>query len=214
MSDSLSTGVTRRTMSVLTHYVDADSGAGEYHITTGVEVTGFNFDISVNAIVTGSFPTIGRTYTADTTLPAESTFNSVSTTEPFAGIDGRILQDEALIGYVTSVAATNDNSQSAQFEIGDSGVSFIEKGRANNTLSLSSFFVDSTQFDKFINETEVAVVAILEGVDGALSFEYPVVKYTSGGPEVGGEESVTQTLEAQATGTATQSSLTIRRIIA
>lgn len=214
MSDVLKTGVTRRTMSVLTHYTDADSGAGEYHITTGVEVTGFNFDISVNAMVTGSFPTMGRGYAADTALPAGSTFNAISETEPFAGIDGRLLQDGVLLGFVTSVNTTNDNAQSAQFEIGDDEVSFIEKGRANNTLSLSSFFLDSDQLNKFINETEVSLVTILEGVDGALSFEYPVVKYTSGAPEVAGEESVTQTMEAQATGTATQSSLEIRRILA
>jgi len=115
---------------------------------------------------------------------------------------------------MTSVAIANDNAASAQFEIGDSGVSFVEKGRANNTISLSSFFVDSTLFNKFINETESSLVTILEGVDGSMSFEYPVVKYTSGAPEVGGEGSITQTLEAQATGNTTQSSLIIRRILA
>lgn len=211
--DKLEIGEARTSFSVLTHFADADGGAGEYHITTGVEITGFNFDVAVNAIVTGVFNTIGRAYEADAALPSGSTFPAMVKTEPFAGVDGRITEAGVLIGLVTSVANTLDNAASAQFEIGSNNTSFIEQGRANSTLSLSTFFEDSTLLNKFINETETSVVIILAGTDGALSFTYPRVIYTTGTPDVAGEGSITQALDAQAlAGASGESSLVIQRL--
>ena len=198
VSDVLTVGSLRRTFSVLTHFQDADGGAGEYHITKGVEISGWNFDVAVNAMVTGSFPTIGRSYHPDTTLPAGSTFPLVDKTEPYAGVDGRILEDDLTLGFITSATSNLDNNASAQFEIGSNDVSFISRGRANSTLSLASYFTNSVQLEKFVNETEVSVVITLEGDDGALSFTYPRVKYTSGAPDVAGEGEITQTLDGQA----------------
>jgi len=60
LGSKLSIGSTKRSFSILTNYADADGGAGIYQLTKGVEITGFSFDISVNALVTGTFTTIGR----------------------------------------------------------------------------------------------------------------------------------------------------------
>ncbi len=212
VGDKLQIGTDRKTFSILTHYADADGGAGEYHITTGVEIVGFNFDVSVNAIVTGTLNTIGRAYTPDTALPAGSTFVATPKTEVFAGVDGRIFENEDVIGYVTSCSITHDTASSAQFEIGSDDVSFIEKGRANTTLSISTFFYDSALLQKFINEQETSVQVTAVGNDGSMSFWFPRVIYTSGAPELGGEGSITQTLDAQVLGINGGSSITICRI--
>lgn len=212
VGDTLSVGAIRRTVSILSNFPDSD-GAADYQLITGVEITGFNFDVSVNAMVTGSLPTIGRELSLlGATSPSGSTFNSPITTEVFSALDGRILQDGVVIGFFTSVTITNDNNQSAQFEIGSEGVAFIEKGRVNNTLTISTFFSTTALLQKFLDETVVQLTTILEGIGGSLMFDFPTVKYTAGSPEVGGEASVVQNLEAQAIGGVGNSSLIIRRI--
>lgn len=212
VGDTLGIGTTRRTFSILTHFADAGGGSGEYHLTTGVEITGYSFDVSVNAIVTGSLSTIGRKYESDVALPAGSTFPVVPKTEVFAGVDGRIFENDAVLGYVTSMSFALDNAASAQFEIGSDDVSFIEIGRANSTLSLSTFFYDSALLTKFINETETKVQLTLAGNDGTMAVYFPRVVYTSGTPEVSGEGSITQTFDAQALRNGAESSVTISRI--
>jgi len=213
VGDTLSVGSIRRTMSILSNFPDSD-GTADYQLVTGVEFTGFTIDISVNAIVTGTLPTLGRELSLlGATLPSGSTFTSLISTEIFSALDGRILQDGVIIGFFSSLSITNDNAQSAQFEIGSEGVAFIEKGRANNTLSISTFFSSTNLLQKFLNETEVQLTAILEGINGSLMFDFPTVKYTSGSPEVGGETSVVQNMEAQAIGSVGNSSIIIRSIV-
>ncbi len=212
VGDTLAVGSIRRTMSILSNFPDSD-GTPDYQLVTGVEIIGFSFDISINAIVTGSLPTLGRDLSLlGATPPTGSTFGPAIKTEVFSALDGRILQDGEIIGFFSTMSISNDNSQSAQFAIGSQGIAFTEKGRANNTLSISTFFSTTDLLQKFLNETVVQIVAILEGLDGSLMFDFPTVKYTSGSPEVEGETSVVQNLEAQATGGVGNSSLIIRRI--
>lgn len=213
VGDTLSVGSLRRTLSILTNLPDSD-GTADYQLVNGVEITGFNFDLSVNAIVTGSLPTLGRElFLLGATAPAGSTFDSAITTEVFSALDTRILEDGVVIGFFSSMGITNDNAQSAQFAIGSDGVSFTEKGRANNTVSISTFFSTTDLLQKFLDETVVQLIAILEGIDGSLMFDFPTVKYTAGSPEIAGETSIIQNLEAQATGSVGNSSLIIRRIV-
>lgn len=197
-STKLGVGSTRRTFSILTHYADADDGAGEYHLATGCEIVGYSFDCSVNANVTGTFSVLGRNYTADTALPSGSTFNSLPTAEVFSSMDGIITDAGTVMGLTTSMSFSLDNAASAQFVIGDSYAAFIEQGRANSTLTLNTFFENSDLLNKFINEEESRVSLTLVGASGGMSFYFRRVVYTSGAPEVGGEGSVTASMNAQA----------------
>jgi len=217
----LGVGTARRTISIMTHYADADAnvGAGEYHIARGVEITGFAFNIAVNALVTGTLSTIGMSYEVDSGLPAGSTFTSVAKTEVYSNVDGAIIDmtlanssySADVIGYVTSLDMSLDNAASPQFTIGNDSVSFIERGRANSTLSLSAFFFDSTLLSRFVNETETAISVMLSNTSGNNAIKYGRVVYTSGAPEIAGEGSIMQTLEAQAlVGAAGQSSIELQ----
>lgn len=196
--DYYDVGTDRQTFSILTHYADADDGAGEYHLYTGCEITGYSFDVSANANVTGSFTVIGRGYSPDAALPSGSTFNAKSESEIFAFVDGRIYQDNAALGLITSASINLDNAAQAQFAIGSDDAAFIERGRANTTLSLSSFFVDSTLLNKFVNEDESTVVILLDGNDGVMAFVCPRVVFTTGTPDVSGEASIVQNFDVQA----------------
>ena len=66
---------------------------------------------------------------------------------------------------------------------------------------------------KFINETQVEINSILSGVKGAMSISMKRAELTAVTPEIGGAESVTQSIEGQATGNSQQSSIVIQRLV-
>ena len=211
--DKIGTGNLCGTMSILTWMSGKCGTVDKYILTSGVEFTGFSFEVAVNAQITGSFPMLGRSQTFSASPPAGSTFNPDTTTRSFAGVDGKILVDDAVRAFVTSATITNDNEASAQFELGDKGVSFVERGRANNTISVSAYMDDTDLIEQFVNETETSFVTILSGPDGAMSFSHPRTFLTAATAEIGGPTSITQTLEGTATGTSLESSLVIQRLL-
>ena len=211
--DSIGTGSECKTMSILTWLRGKCGTVDQYIVTKGVEFTGFSFEVAVNAQVTGSFPLLGRSQDF-TGLPAGSTFAPELTTRAFGGVDGKILVDGAVEAFITSSTLTNDNGASAQFELGNKGVSFIERGPATNTVSMSGFMSNVDLVQRFVNETETRADIILNGQDGAMSFSYPKTFLTAATPEIGGPTSITQSLEGTATGSKTQSSVIIQRLAA
>ncbi|ARK07376.1 hypothetical protein [Salmonella phage SE40] len=91
-------------------------------------------------------------------------------------------------------------------------MAFVERGRAANTFSLAGKLYDLTLLNKFLDETEMEVSSVLDGPDGAMSFTLKRASLTSATPEIGGPESITLSLEGQATGNQFQSSIVIQRI--
>ena len=209
--DKIGTGSLCPTLSILTWYRGRCGTLDEYVVTKGVEFTGFSFEVAVNAQVTGSFPLLGRSQDF-TGLPAGSTFAAELTTRAFAGVDGKVLVDNVIEAFVTSGTLTNDNESSAQFQLGDKAVSFVERGRATNTVSMSGFMCNTDLIERFASETETSISFILNGLDGSMAFSYPKAFLTAATPEIGSPTSVTQTLEATAIGSKTQSSITIQRL--
>lgn len=210
--DTLKTGNTCKTFSILTWYKGQCGGTGAYTLTKGVEVSGFTVEQAVNAMVTGSFPFIGRSQEILTTPPSGSNFSSVTFgDEPFSSVDVSVFD-----GYTPlrcdSLTITNDNSASAQFELGNTNVAFVERSRAANTFSISGKLYDMAMIQKFINEQQVEINSILAGVNGAMSFSLKRAELTAVTPEIGGPESITQSIEGQATGNQYQSSIVIQRI--
>lgn len=213
--DTLETGntcKTCKTFSILTWYKGQCGGTGAYTLTKGVEVSGFTIEQAVNAMVTGSFPFIGRSQEILTTPPTGSDFSSVTFgDEPFSSVDVSVFDGSTPL-RCDSLTITNDNSASAQFELGNTNVAFVERGRAANTFSISGKLYDMAMIQKFINEQQVEINSILAGVNGAMSFSLKRAELTAVTPEIGGPESITQSIEGQATGNQYQSSIVIQRI--
>lgn len=209
--DSIGTGSLCSTLSILTWYRGKCGTVDQYVVTKGVEFTGFSFEVAVNAQVTGSFPLLGRSQDF-TGLPAGSTFKAESTTRAFAGVDGKVLVDNEIEAFITSSTLTNDNEASAQFELGSKAVSFVERGRATNTVSMSGFMANIDLIQRFADEVETSIAIVLNGLDGAMSFTYPKSFLTAATPDISGAASITQSLEATATGSKEQSSVIIQRL--
>lgn len=210
--DTLETGNACKTFSILTWYKGQCGGTAAYTLTKGVEVSGFTIEQAVNAMVTGSFPFIGRSQEILTTLPSGSNFSSVTFgDEPFSSVDVSVFDGSTPL-RCDSLTITNDNSASAQFELGNTNVAFVERSRAANTFSISGKLYDMAMIQKFINEQQVEINSILAGVNGAMSFSLKRAELTAVTPEIGGPESITQSIEGQSTGNQYQSSIVIQRI--
>lgn len=210
--DTLETGNACKTFSILTWYKGQCGGTGAYTLTKGVEVSGFTIEQAVNAMVTGSFPFIGRSQEILTTPPSGSNFSSVTFgDEPFSSVDVSVFDGSTPL-RCDSLTITNDNSASAQFELGNTNVAFVERSRAANTFSISGKLYDMAMIQKFINEQQVEINSILAGVNGAMSFSLKRADLTAVTPEISGPESITQSIEGQATGNQYQSSIVIQRI--
>lgn len=210
--DKLETGNLCKSYSILTWMKGKCGAPDSYIVTRGVEFTGFTIEQAVNAMVTGSFPFIGLNQEILASLPSGSTFTVNFDAEPFASVDVAAYDGTAPLKLIDTFTITNDNGASAQFELGNAGVAFVERGRAANTFSLAGKLYDLTMLNKFLNETQVELTSILSGVQGAMSFTLKRAELTAATPEIGGPESVTLTIEGQATGNQFQSSIVIRRL--
>ncbi|ELP9742231.1 hypothetical protein R2C28_004519 [Salmonella enterica] len=212
IADKLETGNLCKTYSILTWFKGRCGGADSYVITRGVEFTGFTIEQAVNAMVTGSFPFIGLNQEILSAPPAGSTFTVNFNAQPFASVDVSAFNGTAPLKLIDTFTITNDNGTSAQFELGNDSVAFVERGRAANTFSLAGKLYDMTLLNLFLNETQIELTSILAGPDGAMSFTLKRAELTSATPEIGGPESVTLNMEGQATGNQMQSSIIIQRI--
>lgn len=213
IADKLETGNLCKTYSILTWFKGKCGGADSFLLTKGVEFTGFTIEQAVNANVSGSFPFIGLSQEVLTAPPAGSDFTQVVLdTKAFSSVDVSAFNGTAPLKLIDTFTITNDNAASAQFELGNSSVAFVERGRASNTFSLAGKLYDTTLLNLFLNETQIELTSILAGPDGAMSFTLKRADITAATPEIGGPESVTLSLEGQATGNSVLSSIVIQRI--
>lgn len=212
VADRLETGNLCKTYSVLTVFTGKCGTVDAYLLTKGVEFSGFSIEQAVNAMVTGSFPFIGLSQEVLSAQPAGSSFPYSFDAEPFASVDVSAFNGTAPLKLIDTFTITNDNATSAQFELGNESVAFVERGRASNTFSLAGKLYDMTLLNLFLNETQVEMTSILSGVTGAMSFTLKRAELTAATPEVGGPESVTLTIEGQATGNRLLSSIVIQRL--
>lgn len=128
--DKLETGNLCKTYSILTWFKGRCGGADSYVITRGVEFSGFSIEQAVNAMVTGSFPFIGLSQEILSAPPAGSTFTVNFDAQPFASVDVSAFNGTAPLKLIDTFTITNDNGASAQFELGNDSVAFVERGRA------------------------------------------------------------------------------------
>jgi hypothetical protein len=212
IADKLETGNLCKTYSILTWLKGRCGGADSYIITRGVEFSGFSIEQAVNAMVTGSFPFIGLSQEILTAPPSGSTFTVNFDAQPFASVDVSAFNGTAPLKLIDTFTITNDNGTSAQFELGNDSVAFVERGRAANTFSLAGKLYDMTLLNLFLNETQIELTSILSGPDGAMAFTLKRAELTAATPEIGGPESITLTMEGQATGNPMQSSIVVQRI--
>lgn len=172
----LKQGVTKKFFTFEEGFEDMDPA--QFQAMVGAMVNTFSLSVSTNAMITGSFSLVGKSAGAfsDTSLDAEPT--AAPTTDPFDSYTGSLTEGGAS-AVVTALSISLNNGIEALFACFASLAHRMGVGRANLTGSLSAFFESAATANKFLNETESALVFSLEDLDGnSYTFTIPRIKYT------------------------------------
>lgn len=185
IGSNIKVGVARKKIAILTVYNDITPGTPVYDLAIDAEITGFNFSVGVNSIVTGTFNMIGRYFGNNVALPTGSTFAPDSTKEPFSGFEGGVIYDQSALGFVSSLEITLDRGAQASFVVGDKFASHITYTKARSTLTANTFLYDGNPLKSaFFSEAEKQVVLVCNDGTNATMFRYPRVTITSAAPQV------------------------------
>lgn len=208
-SDRLEVGTTRKYFSLLAVYNDFPGGP-YYELTTGAEMTGFSMNGAVNALVTGTIPSIGRKLAGSFTLPAGATLEDANKNKPYSGIDTCMYKNGLKFAVATSVDIGLDRGAAASFVLCDKFVNHVGYDKANVTMNTQTFFIDTSVDDDFLAENVVGISSRF-GVDGKIfSATIPQGRITSAEKTVDTGD-ITQAHNVQAY-KGDESSLILRRL--
>lgn len=152
----------------------------QYQNLVGAMINTLSLSISTNAMVTGSFGIIGKGASAFSSVSLDDSPETAPTSDPFDSYTGSLTEGGAS-AVVTAVNLSLNNGLEALFACFADMAHRVGVGRANLTGSLSAFFENAVTANKFLNETESALVFSLVDLDGnSYTFTVPRIKYTGG----------------------------------
>lgn len=199
-TDQAKCGITRHFFTFIRYFSDQITG-NPYHIYRGCEISGLEITLAANTKVTGKFTVVGRSLelAADLTGLGIPTYPPVSTTKPFDSFNGTLNEAGAALGIATEMTLTLANGINPRFVVGspDSLAPSVE--RSNLTAQLTTYFEDSTLYEKFLNETESDIdFEFLDTSGNSLKLVIPRVKFTGAKADLSGEGPVITPLPVQA----------------
>lgn len=210
----LKAGTTRRSFSVERFFGDILTADKPYHRFTGVELNTMALAISANAMITGTFGTVGQNMTTGTTAIAGATYANPTTTSPLDSFTGTLNEAGTPIAVITEIQLNLENGLEARFVVGSKQSILPSIGRSNCSGTITAYFENSLLLDKFINETESNIVFELpDGAGNKYVFTLPRIKYNGGQPDVEGEGPITLSMPFQALlDSVTQTNIQIERV--
>lgn len=213
-STILKAGVERRSFSVLRHFTDIESAGKPFHLYTGVILNNLSLSLTPDAMVTGSFGTVGQRLALSTTAPDGTTYTEAPTTRVFDAFTGSLLEGGSPLALITEISLTLENGVAPRFVAFSDETILPQIGQSNLTGSVSLYFEDAAMYEKFINETGSSIVFTLTDLEGnSYKFTLPRISYTGGQPDVSGAGSITLTMPLQAIyDAATDTNVSIVRI--
>jgi len=153
----------------------------QYQPTRGVAVNQMSLTVSPESIVGGTFDLLGMSFDvfsgSELGTPAVAPTNS-----PYDSFTGQIVEGTAVIGLITGIDFTLNNSRVLQAVIGSKNSPDVFEGQGIVTGSMQALFQDATLWNKFKNETETTLQIKLNelGTTGFHAITFPRVKYTAG----------------------------------
>lgn len=184
--DELKFGVALGSFTIRRRFTDIAT----QQVFTGVKMSGFTLSAQINAPVTLTFSTLGKSM-GTTDLSGES-IADVTTTSPFSGLDvGSINEGGSVIALILGVEMALVNGLEPTFVLGSDTSDVPTQGRSKITGTITARFEDQVLLDKFVNETESSLDFVLTDLDGnTYKFDLPRIKYTGGQPDVSGEGAI------------------------
>lgn len=190
----LKAGVTRHSFTIEEGFTDVDV----YKEVQGALVNQFQLSIQPDSMITGTFAMVAlRASDASKESVAPSAVVDVATNAPYDSFTGELKIAGEVVADIAGINLNLQNGAEAKFAVlgGQNAYRMLE-GRSNLTLEINADFKDSTHYDRFLNETEVAIEFEIVDTEGnKYAYSLPRVKYTGNNPTVT-ENDVTQQLSA------------------
>ena len=186
-TDVLKVGTTPKFFSVEDYAADIDQA----RLFTGCTVNSMGVSLAPNQMVSTTFGVVGKDMTIGAT---EKTQDAASGAAPFDAYSGSLkiaTHGSALAeaAIVTGMDFTLTNGYAPTFVIGDDSAPSLEFGRAEVEGTLSVYFEDATQINRFVNETETALEVQVGDGSNTMTFLFPRTKINSADVGVDGPTS-------------------------
>jgi hypothetical protein len=171
---------------------DAAEDISQFRLFTGMSVSTMSVSIAPNQMVTGTFEMVGQSMAqAATTGSTGGAVTASSVNSPFDSYSGTISDGGSDIAIVTSIDFSVSNSFAPTFVVGSATAPQLEFGRAVIEGNMTVYYQDANLIDKFLNETESAIVINVNDPSGssAYTFTFPRVKYNGAAVPLANPES-------------------------
>ena len=183
----LKVGTTPKFFSIEDYAADIDQA----RLFTGCTVNTMGVSLAPNQMVTTTFGMVGKDMTIGGT---EKTQDAASGAAPFDAYSGNLKiathgSSLASAAIVTGMDFTLTNGYAPTFVIGDDSAPSLEFGRAEVEGTLSVYFEDATQINRFVNETETALEVEVGDGTNTMTFLFPRTKINSADVGVDGPTS-------------------------
>lgn len=187
LPDVLKVGTTPKYFSIEDYAADIDQA----RLFVGQTISSMSVSLAPNQMVTTTFSMIGKDMTISGT---QKTQDASTGSAPFDAYSGDLsigdVGSASASAIVTAVDFSVDNAFQPSFVIGDDGPVCLNYGFATIEGTFTAFFADAALINRFLNETETALIVSVNDPDGAneYTFEFPKIKINSADTSVSGPE--------------------------
>jgi len=193
-SESLKAGVTQKSLVIERAFADV----AQYLVYNGCVANALSLNITAGQVVTGSVGFVGSKMTASGTV-LDASITAAPTGDPFTAFEGTLFEAGTAIAIITGMTLSLDNGVEANFVVGSDETPQLSYGRSNLTGTVTAFFEDLVQLNKFINETESSLkMTLTDSANKVLQISIPRLKYNGGDIPVSGEQSLQINMPFQA----------------
>lgn len=176
----------------------AFSDISQYQRYTGSVINTMSLEINPNAMVTGSFGFICKDMDTGSGVYVTSPSAVSSTTAPFDGFVGTVTE-ASISGVISSLSLSLDNGFERNFVLMSSTAPQMTSGKSNINGSITLYFADTTEYAKFVNETESSIeIQLQDPSANTITIKLPRIKYTSADVPVNSDGATMITMNFQA----------------
>lgn len=173
------TGHTQTSFTVEERYTDIN----QFERFIGCKVNSMAVQIPSNGLATVDFALVGKDMDRATNTAYFTSPTAQSTTGIFAGANGAVMLNGALVALVSSADFSIERATENAVVVGSNSLANIFNGRITASGNMSLYFVDGVVRDLFANESEVSLVfALTEGNlanSNVLTVTFPRIKVSS-----------------------------------
>lgn len=167
-------GSTNRSMTVEVGQLDLP----QYRRFTGVRINSFGLEVDPGSIVTATWGLMGAGMTTSASA-LDATMTAVQDKLGMSHIGGSITVNGGSV-CATAFSLNIENGMTPAYCIGAAKAEDQVWSETSVSGSVTFYFESLTQYNMFVNETEVPIVVVLSDGTNTLTFTIPKAKFNSG----------------------------------